>query len=106
VVREIKVDGLPSGGGALRANRITGKTQLEFYLGKKDPYEKILAQVDFKKEQLVLFRWTGSGQDKIEMKKVKDGLVTFTFLPGDTNDRKAHAKLFALPLKTEYKIVR
>src|SRR4051812_20941664 len=97
-VREIKVDGLPRDSGPLKVNRIWGKTQLEFYLGNKGAYQKVIEQVDFTKEKLVLLRWSGSGQDTVAMEKEKDGRVIFKVTPGKTDDKSRHARLFAVPL--------
>jgi hypothetical protein len=104
--REIKVDGLPRDSGPMKVNGITGRTQLEFYLGKMGAYKKVIEQVDFTKEQLVLLRWSGSGQDSIELKKEKDGRVIFKLTPGKTGDKSQHVRLFAVPLKTEYKVAK
>jgi hypothetical protein len=63
--------------------------------------------VDFEKEQIVYFAWSGSGQDKITFASL-DGaapLVTFTYTPGRTRDFRPHTKLFALPKAATCKVV-
>ena len=102
--REIKVEGLPAGQGELKEPaKIASKDDLEKLVSDKELREKILKQVDLKKEYLLLFQWSGSGQDKLEMKEEK-GTVTFSYVRGRTRDLRRHARLFALPLKTGYKM--
>jgi hypothetical protein len=106
VAREIKVKGLPSARGALGdPTRITSKEELEKVVADKAARAEILKQVDLRKEFLVLFGWSGSGQDKLELKMDKDKAM-FTYTRGRTRDLRMHAKLFALPLKTEYKVAK
>src|SRR3954451_18370310 len=97
VAREIKVTGLPTARGALKDPvKITSKDELEKAVSDKEVREKILKEVDLKKEFLLLFQWAGSGQDKMEMKEEK-GKATFSYERGRTRDLRMHAKLFALP---------
>jgi hypothetical protein len=106
VAREIKVAGLPAVRGALKDPvKITSKEELEKAVTDKYAVEKILKEVDLKKEFLLLFQWAGSGQDKLEMKEEK-GTVTFSYVRGRTRDLRSHVKLFALPNKTEYKLAK
>src|SRR5262249_24805100 len=103
VAREIAVDGLPRMRAAFgEPTKIATKEDLEKTLGK-ELSQKVLKEVDLKKEFLLLFRWAGSGQDKLEMKEDK-GSVIFRRIPGRTKDLRMHAKLYALPNKTEYQL--
>jgi hypothetical protein len=64
-------------------------------------------QVDFTKEYLLLFQWSGSGGDKIGSKtEMKDGKanVTFTYTAGQTRDVKPHTALFGMPTGSAYKV--
>jgi len=104
VARQLDVKGLPGVRGALtEPTKIASKEELEKVIDDKALREAILKQVDLKKEFLLLFRWSGSGQDKLTMNQDK-GKVTFDYAPGKTRDLRMHAKLFALPNKTEYKL--
>jgi hypothetical protein len=103
VAREIVVSGLPSIRAAFgEPTKITSKEDAEKTLGK-ELSEKVLKEVDLKKEFLLLFRWSGSGGDKLSMTQDK-GTVTFHLQRGRTKDLRMHAKLYALPNKTEYKL--
>jgi hypothetical protein len=65
--------------------------------------------VDFKKEYLLLFRWSGSGRDRItpSVEKGKKGdEAVFTYQMGKTRDLRFHARLFAVPVGMEYRVKR
>jgi hypothetical protein len=73
----------------------------------KDAQGAIAKEVDFKKEQLLLFRWSGSGQDSLSFRtnKIEDGEeVVFSYTPGRTRDLRPHAKLYAVPKKMTYRL--
>ncbi len=59
--------------------------------------------VNFDEELLLLFVWSGSGRDKLtpEFKvlcsKSKETEVVFRYAPGDSTDKKGHARLFVIP---------
>jgi hypothetical protein len=62
--------------------------------------DEVRKQVDFDKEYLMLFRWSGSGQDRLtaELTGQKEGrpMVVFHFTGGKTKDLKQHSRLFAI----------
>jgi hypothetical protein len=60
--------------------------------------EEIKKQVDFAKEKLVVFVWSGSGQDRLTGELVKrGGTAQFTFTVGLTDDLRHHGQVFAVP---------
>ena len=62
-------------------------------------------EIDFDKEKLVLFAWTGSGQDKLLGKADKEGKTAiFTYVPGQTRDIRRHVHLYAVPKSAEVRI--
>jgi hypothetical protein len=64
----------------------------------------ILKQVDFDKEYLLLFQWSGSGQDKL-LTNIEDGpVVAFRLVPGVTKDRKSHIRLYAVSTKANFRL--
>ena len=68
--------------------------------------EAIGKQVDFKKEKLVVFTWSGSGQDKSASEaKMTDGktTVSFSYTAGKTRDLRQHVHLFVVPKDAEVK---
>lgn len=63
-------------------------------------------KVDFTKEYLALFQWSGSGGDKLtHTPDAKDGKTTVTtsMKPGLTKDLRQHAHLIALPAGATWK---
>jgi hypothetical protein len=65
-----------------------------------DGRDAIKKQLDFSKEKLVVFVWSGSGRDKLtpELKTVdKKVVAVFTYKVGETDDLRRHALVFAVP---------
>jgi hypothetical protein len=115
-VKEISVKGLKlefGKGGALKKPAVIDDAdELAKALFGNGPADKgvlesITKQVDFKKQQLVYFRWAGSGQDKIAAVVQMTGAgdqVVFQYTPGLTRDLRQHAKLFAIARGTKWEI--
>ena len=53
-------------------------------------------EIDFSKEQAVVFAWQGSGQDRIKAENTKSGPL-FDYEPGRTRDLRQHTVVFVLP---------
>jgi hypothetical protein len=73
---------------------------------KKNPVvgaasEAIAKQVDFEKQNLLVFAWAGSGQDKVTASigadSDKKSIVYVEYLPGKTRDLRQHVRLFTVP---------
>ncbi|MFO0841720.1 MAG: hypothetical protein U0797_04865 [Gemmataceae bacterium] len=87
--------------------KITSKKELEEAVEDGEAREKIGKQVDFAREYLVLFRWSGSGGDKLsfQVKKAEGGEdAVFLLQPGLTRDLRPHVKLYAIANNVGYKI--
>jgi hypothetical protein len=106
--REITVKGLTGGKGSInKPDRIASKEDLAKAVTDKEVRAAIAKQVDFKKEYLLLFRWSGSGGDKLQVaveKEKKGEVAVFTRKRGLTRDLRRHVRLFAVPAKMEYKV--
>jgi hypothetical protein len=63
----------------------------------------ILKQVDFKKERLLLFSWSG-GDDRLTPVEGKPGEAAFEFVAGPSEELLTHAKLFAVPARAKVKV--
>lgn len=88
---------------------IKSANTLQKVIDDKKAREQILTQVDFESQQLLLFRWSGSGQDNlsIELKEEdKKETAIITYKAGRTRDLRPHNYLFALPQAAEWKVVR
>lgn len=62
---------------------------------------KIMPQVDFEKEYLLLFTWGGSSGDKLSVIPVaatESRVAIFRYVPGESNDLRSHVRLFAVPI--------
>ena len=62
--------------------------------------DAIKKQVDFEKEKLVVFAWSGSGRDRLtpELKTAdKKSVAVFAYKVGETDDLRRHALAFAVP---------
>jgi hypothetical protein len=63
-------------------------------------------QIDFAKQKLVVFVWSGSGGDKLAGSLSKDGkTAVFTHTRGLTDDLREHAAAFAVPRDCGVKVV-
>ena len=65
-----------------------------------DGRDAIKKQLDFTKEKLVVFAWSGSGGDKLtpELKTAdKKTVAVFAYAAGKTFDLRRHALVFAVP---------
>jgi hypothetical protein len=54
--------------------------------------------VNFEKEKVVVFAWSGSGRDRLAGELSKDGKsAVFTYKVGETDDLRRHSLAFAVP---------
>jgi hypothetical protein len=88
-----------------KPTKVTTEEGLAKYVTDKGDRAKVLKKVNLKKEYLLVFNWTGSGGDRVDMKLSKDGkTVTFTKTDGITLDLTLHVKLYAIPSGAKYKV--
>jgi hypothetical protein len=102
--RELKLEkATPEGEarGRIAPIKVADADELSKHVSAKAGREEILKQVNLKREYLVLFRWAGSGGDRVMMSADGDK-VKFTFTPGRTRDLQQHFKVFALPAKSTF----
>lgn len=64
-------------------------------------FDHLPPEVNFDAEQVVIFAWNGSGQDKIEYEKIDD-VYHFVYKRGKTKDLKQHLKIVSVPKKNEW----
>jgi hypothetical protein len=66
--------------------------------------EKVGKLVDFKTQKLVVFAWSGSGQDKVELTvSAMTPSAVFRYIPGKTRDLRPHFHAYAVPKDVEVK---
>jgi hypothetical protein len=104
--REIKVKGLPTVERAMlnKPTKLEDEAAMKKVIIDEEAQKAIAKQVNFKKEYLLLFQWSGSGGDKLSFTTPKAGEVTFTVKRGLTRDLRQHAKLFAIPKDSKYNL--
>ena len=68
--------------------------------------EKI--NVDFEKQQLVIFAWQGSGQDRLTgfHPGSKGALASFHYAPGRTRDLRTHTDIYSMPKDSKVKVMQ
>ena len=64
-------------------------------------FDHLPPEVNFDAEQVVIFAWNGSGQDKIEYEKIDD-VYHFVYKRGNTKDLKQHLKIVSIPKKNDW----
>ena len=110
VIKQLKIKGL---GAGFREGRFREKPQeikssddLEKAFPNEVVRKQVAAAVDFKTQTLLLFKWSGSGQDQLTFKveKANSGKsVVFQYKAGLTRDLRGHAYLYAIKTGVTYK---
>ncbi len=93
---------LPAMPSADKPTEIKSVEELEKIFPAKDDADALKKEVDFAKQKLMLFAWSGSGGDTIFSSADKDE-VTFLLRRGLTRDLRAHQQLFAIPKDAKFK---
>ena len=94
-------------GTANKPTVVQDKAAVAKAFSDKATQQAVMKQVNFDKEILLVFRWAGSGQDRIAAtsQKTKDGLtVTFGYSRGLTRDLRRHFKVFAVAKDAKWKV--
>jgi hypothetical protein len=105
--REIVTAGLPAPGGRARCGAtvsIADERRLAELVSDGEARAAILRKVEFRKERLLLFRWEGSGADRLAPAQGRPGEANFEYVCGMTADLFSHARLFAVPLEAKVKV--
>lgn len=70
--------------------------------------KEVAKEVDFDKQLVLVFAWSGSGQDKVTAKEDAEnkGNVIFQYRPGRTRDLRPHVHVFAVRKDSKWKIQR
>ena len=94
-------------GSANKPTVIKDKAGVAKSFTDKATQAKILKEVNFDKEILLVFRWAGSGQDRIAAtgKKTDKGIeVVFGYTRGLTRDLRRHFKVFAVAKDAKWSV--
>jgi hypothetical protein len=99
-VREIGVEFALSGRAQWDAPfRVRSKKELAGML-PKETAEAIARGVDFRREHLLLFWWTGSGGDRLAATR-KGEVVTFTITFGESNESVRQSRAYVIPARAK-----
>jgi hypothetical protein len=92
--------GIPKGKVANPTEITTAEQLAKAFPDEQELQAKIKSQVDFTKEKLLYFAWSGSGGDSLSFqvdKGEKGPVVTFMYKRGLTRDVRGHHALYAMP---------
>jgi len=99
--KDLKVDF--EKGNVTKPQVIASAADLDKAIPNADAVKK---QVDFTKEKLLLFAWSGGSSNQLQGKLSEDGKrVNFTFIPGRQRDPQRHVRLFVVPKDAEFKVL-
>lgn len=106
--RRIYVQLEPVRGGFGDPQVIASMDELKAQVDDEKARKQIAEQVDFEKQKLLLFRWSGSGQDKldIDLKETdKRETAAIKYTRGRTRDLRPHTYLFVIPKDADWQMV-
>jgi hypothetical protein len=108
-VKEIDVKALKvpmaRNGDVMKPTKITSAEELAKTIPEEAAQTAIKKEVDFATQQLLLFAWGGSGQDKLTFATTEGkNEVVFVYKRGLTRDLRPHVHLFVLPKDATFKI--
>jgi hypothetical protein len=110
LVREISLRGLKRpmpDGDVHKPAAIANEKDLAKAIPEEEVQARVKKEVDFGKEKLLFFAWSGSGGDKVTP-SVKDGEkgpeVVFRYQAGLTDDLRFHFRLFAVPKDATWRV--
>ena len=88
---------------------ITNAEELAKSFPDKEAQGRLKKEVNFRREKLLFFAWSGSGGDRLtfdeKLHKGKKGPeAVFHFKRGLTRDLRAHYQVFAVPKKATYRV--
>ncbi|MGE3805881.1 MAG: hypothetical protein AB7K24_14495 [Gemmataceae bacterium] len=101
----IKLERKEATGTVDKPTVIASAAQLSKAIPEKDVQARVAKEVDFSKQQVLFFAWTGSGTDKLTP-KAEGNKVVFQYAPGVTDDVARHFKLFVLAKDATWKVAR
>lgn len=105
----VTLTGLPKDRGSVQKPLVVDSNE---QLGKLIPDEELARQygkrIDWAKQRVLVFRWSGSGQDQLETRSVgkAPAKVQFVLRPGRTRDLRPHLRLFAIERVALWSVVR
>ncbi len=109
-VKEISLKGLKLKqveGNFGKATEIASEADLTKTFPEEEAQKLIKKEVNFERQKLLYFAWSGSGQDRMNVDVKEEGgkkEIVFTFLPGRTKDYRPHFHLYAVSKDVPYRV--
>jgi hypothetical protein len=91
-------------GDITKPKRLTTLRETSDMLGTECA-KSIWTQMLFKDYDVLLFEWSGSGQDELIIHDIEDGVCIFEYKRGRTRDLRRHTKAFSIPVKMDWEIL-
>ena len=73
-----------------------GYVLIEKYYDAQKFFRPVPPDADFTKENILMFAWGGSGEDKIDYDQDEDGVYHFVLKKGLTKDYVSHIKIYVI----------
>ena len=109
LVRELELKspriGVKKGAQPADAAKITSKAELEQLVTDEPTRDAIAKIVDFDKDYMLIFAWSGSGGDKLAAADEK-GEAVFTVTRGKTKDLRQHLRVFAVAKDAKWSVAK
>lgn len=68
--------------------------------------KSIWTQMMFETHDVLLFEWSGSGQDELVIHNIEDGVCIFEYKRGRTRDLKHHIEAFSIPIDISWELIK
>jgi hypothetical protein len=110
VVKELSANGVPrvlERGVVTQPTAITSAKELVKAIPVEEVQKRLQKEVDFSKQQILFFAWSGSGGDKLTYtidKGKKGPVVVFQYQRGLLKNLAPHVHLFAMPKDATWKV--
>lgn len=66
----------------------------------------LCCKMKFETHDILLFEWSGSGQDEIIIYSTKDDMCIFQYKRGRTRDSREHTQAFTILNEMSYKVIK
>ncbi len=86
---------------------INNAEELAKEFDNKEVQAKINAVVDLSKERLIVFTWSGSGKDQLQLVSgdtMNNGNTLFAYKRGLTRDLRQHTHIYVMPQGTKFDV--
>ncbi len=84
---------------------VMSSTELATHVDSDDLVKSITERIDFESQKLLIFFWSGSGQDQIDYElNLSENKIAFFRMPGMTRDLRNHVRVFAVEKSSKIEV--